>query len=308
MLAKRLSDALRLDAWRRASARDKKSLAQAVADARADAIELVRPDAGDLSLPVYAHKASGFLFHLVPGGSFTMGMGDEARAALEDAYAFFNDADMADVHVGAPLLRPATEIDLPAYLLCAQPLGGKQLEWLRASPEERGGKARGAGKQAWDYQKVAKLSADKYLDYLDKSSAGEIDNEDAAPIEAALHALGLRLPSEAEWERAARGGDARAFANGDAIPESPSLGVNPFGFRDMGATAEVCADGWHETLDGVPRDGTARPPAAQRAVRGGAALCWPWQDCAEWTLLLCAMRKSLETEEGLLSIRPAMSL
>ena len=144
--------------------------------------------------------------------------------------------------------------------------------------------------------------------YLDQSGSGEVENDDVGPIEEALRALGMRLPSEAEWERSARGGDERAFAHGDTIPTSPSVGLNPFGFMDLGATAEVCADGWSDTLDGVPRDGAARPPAEQRAVRGGAALCYPWQGCAEWTLLACAMRKSLETEDGLLSIRPAISL
>jgi hypothetical protein len=174
--------------------------------------------------------------------------------------------------------------------------------------EDRISTKKSAGKKTWDYAKLAKLPAAQYLAYLDKSGSGELDNDQVAPAEAALHAIGLRFPSEAEWERAARGGDERAFANGDTIPRSPSLGVNPFGFADMGANAEVCADGWCNSLEGVPKNGAARAPAPYRAVRGGGGLCYPWQDCAEWTLLVCAMRKSLESEEGLLSLRPAMSL
>ncbi len=308
MITKQLTASLLLEAWRKATSKERNAAAAAVADARADAIELVRVDAGQLGLPVFAHRATGFLLQLVPGGAFTMGMPDAARARLQEIYAFYNDADMADMYVDSDLTRPATQITTAPFLLGSRPLGGKQLEWLRESPEERAKPAKGGGKQAWDYAKIAKLPAAEYLKYLDKSGSGEIENEDVGPVEAALHGVGLRLPSEAEWERAARGGDERLFANGDAIPESPSTGTNPFGFQDMGATAEVCADGWVDTLEGVPQDGSPRPPGAQRAVRGGAALCYPWQGCAEWTLLLCANRKSLETEEGLLSIRAAMTL
>lgn len=308
MLPAKLSSALRFESWTKATTKERKALAAAVADARADAIALLRVDAGDLSLPVFAHKESGVLLHLVPGGRFTMGMTDAELARLQARYSFYNDADEADACLDGSELRPATSIDLPAFLLAARPLGGRQLEWLLAPPAERAESKNGAGKKTWDYAKVAKLPAAQYLAYLDKSGSGELENEQVGRAEAALHAIGLRLPSEAEWERAARGGDERAFANGDAIPSTPNTGINPFGFADMGATADVCADGWCDSLEGVPEDGSARPPAAQRAVRGGAGLCYPWQDCAEWTLLVCASRKSLETENGLLSIRPAMSL
>jgi Sulfatase-modifying factor enzyme 1 len=155
---------------------------------------------------------------------------------------------------------------------------------------------------------MAKLPAAKYVDYLERSGSGEVENDQVPLVEAALQALGLRLPSEAEWERASRGGDGRPFPHGASIPRSPSTGENPFGFIDISATCEVCADGAVGTLEGIPNNGVARPPLEHRIVRGGAANCYPWQDCGEWALMACAHRGSMEHENGLLAIRPAMSL
>jgi formylglycine-generating enzyme required for sulfatase activity len=101
-----------------------------------------------------------------------------------------------------------------------------------------------------------------------------------------------RLPSEAEWEYAARGGTQTRYWWGDQfqpgmvncrncsdIPASDqpvkvgSLKPNPFGLFDMGGGVDQWVeDCWHKTYQGGPADGSAwvENECPSRVIRSGS--------------------------------------
>jgi formylglycine-generating enzyme required for sulfatase activity len=100
-----------------------------------------------------------------------------------------------------------------------------------------------------------------------------------------------RLPSEAEWEYAARAGTTTRYSfgdddsklgeyawysenSGDKTHPVGNKGANPWGLYDVhGNVWEWVQDEWHNTYNGAPADGSAWEDgvSASRVFRGG---CW----------------------------------
>jgi formylglycine-generating enzyme required for sulfatase activity/class 3 adenylate cyclase len=101
-----------------------------------------------------------------------------------------------------------------------------------------------------------------------------------------------RLPTEAEWEYAARGGKTTRYWWGNQLVagkanckgcgeasdlplpmKAGSFAPNPFGLYDMaGGVTQWTADCWHKNYRGAPNDGSAwdAPNCRERVLRGGS--------------------------------------
>jgi formylglycine-generating enzyme required for sulfatase activity len=189
---------------------------------------------------------------VVPGGEFAMGSDD-----------FETEQPVHSVAIAKPFAIGRAEVTFAQWDACLA--DGGCAGWR---PDDRG-----AGRGDAPVFDVSWSDAHRFLDWLTRKS-GHV----------------YRLPSEAEWEYAARAGTTTAFWWGAQVgvghancrgcggPGRPtavgSYPANGFGLVDTaGDIAEWVEDCWTDSYARAPRDGSAvieGAPCKQRVVRGGS--------------------------------------
>ena len=204
---------------------------------------------------------------LIPAGTFTMGVPEEESAREK------TDDDDA---------RPLHDVTI------AKPF------WMGRYPVTRGEYAAFVTDDRYDFD-GGKWRAPGFAQ-TDRDPVVNVRLEDAFAYVAWLSRKTghtYRLPSEAEWEYAARARTQTARFWGDAyeagakdyvhrgLDTAPVDGrsPNPFGLHDMlGNVWEWCADPWHPNYVGAPTDGSnwaSSDKTALRVARGGSWVSSP---------------------------------
>ncbi len=213
----------------------------------------------------------------VPAGAFTMGT-DEA--AVQEMFSVDGGTDDRAAQAAALMETPARTVELPRYAIGRYPVtNGEFRSCVLAGRAPPRGYWDGTDVDPWlQNQPVRDVSWEEAVGYCDW-----LADETGLPY---------RLPTEEEWEKAARGADGRRYPWGDeygytcanlwegAVNEPTPVGVypdgiSPYGVLDMsGNVAE-----WTASFIGAyPDSAGSAAVSAQiddfgryRVVRGG---CW----------------------------------
>ncbi|WP_144139879.1 SUMF1/EgtB/PvdO family nonheme iron enzyme [Paraburkholderia sp. BCC1884] len=171
----------------------------------------------------------------------------------------------------------------------------------KLTPESNTNKAAPARDLSWD-------DAQQYVKWLAKTTGKP-----------------YRLPTEAEWEYADRGGTTTTYWWGDQMrkgsanckdcgdpwhkegPETVgSFAPNPLGLYDMnGGVWEWTADCWHNSYQGAPADGIAwdSPGCEMRVIRGGS-----WREAGNYMLSATRFKYSAGVRQSQDGLRVAKDL
>ncbi|MEP7140795.1 MAG: formylglycine-generating enzyme family protein [Caldimonas sp.] len=237
-------------------------------------------------------EAAGLPWCEIPAGTFRMG-NDGADAVPGDGEGPVRDVALAAFRIGAATVTNAefaAFVRATSHVTAAERAGRSFVFYLQLPEVARGRTGQVVAGLPWW------LPVDDASWQRPEGPGSQVRDRPAHPVvhvsfddaQAYCDWAGTRLPSEAEWERAARGGlEGRRFAWGDelldgegvlrcnvfrgAFPNTPSPGWTP-GLVDAASGQangyglfNVCGNVWEWCAD-MRGDG-------QRALRGGSFLC-----------------------------------
>jgi len=238
------------------------------------------------SLPdTWVNPSDGSVLRLVPAGEFIMGSTPEQ---IEHALAMDANASRQNLEHETPQCRPW----VPAFYLGLFTVTNRQFaRFLTESGASR------EQMRFWMPKAEHVFFPAKGKDAFQVK--GGYEDHPAIHVswygaEAYCHWAGLRLPTEVEWEKAARGGDGRLYPwgndwradclqwAGSASPGQSSAPVNawfegrsPYGIYQMaGNVEEWCADSYESAVYRRYLTGNPHAPTtgSRRILRGGSCL------------------------------------
>jgi len=210
----------------------------------------------------------GMVMVYVPAGNFTMGSTDDEIKQLEQQNpnsSFSDEKPQHTVYVDAFWIYK-TEVTNAMFALCVQ--SGACQPLLYTSSATRS----------------SYYDDPQYADYP------VVDITDGSLAEAYCKWTGARLPTEAEWEKAARGTDKRTYPWGDTMPTcslanystcvgdtskvgSYPSGASPYGVLDMAGNVSEWVSDWFGPYSPSPQKNpqgpTADPIRGFQLIRGG---------------------------------------
>jgi formylglycine-generating enzyme required for sulfatase activity len=212
----------------------------------------------------------------LPAGAFSMGSNTDDPS----------EKPVHHVTIGAPFAIGKYAVTVEQWNACAAANACQKL-----TPESNTNKAAPARDLSWD-------DAQQYVKWLSKMTGKS-----------------YRLPTEAEWEYADRGGTTTTYWWGDQMrkgnanckdcgdpwhKEGPeiagSFAPNPVGLYDMnGSVWEWVADCWHNSYQGAPADGHAwdSPSCDMRVIRGGS-----WREGGNYMLSATRFKYSASVRQS----------
>ena len=255
-----------------------------------------------LGVPVEFTDRLGFTFRLIPPGDFLMGTSDEGIHArmehVEDdewwKACLLSEAPQHHVAITKPFYLSTTEVTQNQF--------ESIMSWnpSRFAPENNADLA-GESTLKCPVEHITWTETQEFIDRLN-SRAGASHNETSRSF--------YRLPTEAEWEFACRGGTTTTFWTGDdaellkekenfgnrfdRIMNVGALAANPFGLYDMsGNVHEYVQDRWdarhYIALNGavtIDPAGATDKDLVSRVVRGGDYWWWNYHSRSSYRIAI----------------------